>query len=184
MSEPRPPHPAKLVISVLLADKSLLSEVNRLLAAAFGDIDLHSSWMDFDFTDYYFAEMGRPLFRRMLVFRTLIEQQHLSRIKRATNRVERAFATDGRRRVNIDPGYLLMERFVLATGKNYSHRIYIGEDIYADLTLIFQKGDFRTLPWTYPDYAASEMRTFLMQVRKQYAQDLKQAPLQKTDLSG
>ena len=172
MSTPRAPRPAKLVVSVLFADKTLLSEVTRLLASDFGDIELQSAWMDFGYTDYYHTEMGSPLYRRMLVFRALIEQQDLSRIKQATNSVELAFSRNGRRQVNIDPGYLLLERFVLATGKNFSHRIYIGNNIYADLTLMFQKGDFQTLPWTYPDYAAPDMRAFLLQARKIYALEL------------
>jgi hypothetical protein len=77
--------------------------------------------------------------------------------------------------VNIDPGYLLPERLVLATGKNFTHRIYIGQGIYADLTLIFQKGAFRTLPWTYPDYADRCLIDFLTLVRNKYMLDLKQA---------
>jgi hypothetical protein len=76
--------------------------------------------------------------------------------------------------VNIDPGYLLLERFVLATGKNYAHRIYIGQNIYADLTLTYAKGGFQTLPWTYPDYASPEIRDFLLQVRYKYSMDLKE----------
>ena len=78
-------------------------------------------------------------------------------------------------RVNIDPGYLLFERFVLATGKNYSHRIYIGEGIYADLTLIYQQGAYRPLPWTYPDYSEKAMGQFLMLVRKKYRLDISTA---------
>ena len=74
--------------------------------------------------------------------------------------------------MNLDPGYLLYERFVLATGKNFSHRIYIGRGIYADLTLVYQKGAYRSLPWTYPDYAADTMRAFLTTVREHYAADL------------
>jgi ribosomal silencing factor RsfS len=112
----------------------------------------------------------------MLAFEDLIQQQALSRVKLATNAIEQAFAHGQRRQVNIDPGYLLLERFVLATGKNFSHRIYIGDAIYADLTLIYQKGGFQTLPWTYPDYAAAEMHLFLSQVRNTYAQDLKSDP--------
>jgi hypothetical protein len=75
--------------------------------------------------------------------------------------------------VNIDPGYLLFERFVLASGKNFSHRIYIGRQIYADLTLVFRKGAFETLPWTYPDYADCPIRGFLERARKKYAVNLK-----------
>ena len=72
----------------------------------------------------------------------------------------------------MDPGYMLPERFVLASGKNFSHRIYIGLGIYADLTLIYQKGSFHKLPWTYPDYAAEAMLKFLDQVRRKYVLEM------------
>ncbi len=173
MSQPQPAQPAKLVIALLLRDQALLSHVAALLQASFGDLDLVSPWFDFKYTDYYTTEMGTPLFRRILVFRHLIDQQHLARIKRQTNTIEQTFAVHNQRQVNIDPGYLLYERFVLATGKNYAHRIYIGEGIYADLTLIYQGGNYQPLPWTYPDYQATEIRMFLLQVRHKYGADLK-----------
>jgi hypothetical protein len=91
----------------------------------------------------------------------------------ATNQIEDHYAHKGRRRVNIDPGYMLRERFVLASGKNFSHRIYIGEGIYADLTLIYQKGSFKKLPWTYPDYSDNGMLKFLEKVRNKYILDVK-----------
>ncbi|MBU1181627.1 MAG: DUF4416 family protein, partial [Proteobacteria bacterium] len=72
-----------------------------------------------------------------------------------------------------DPGYMLCERFVLATGKNYTHRIYIGDGIYADLTLIYQKSGFKKLPWTYPDYYNEKMVSYLKAVREKYMVDLK-----------
>ena len=123
--------------------------------------------------------IARPLFgglcaRRCLVIERLIDQLELAAIKLATNRLEQSYSQNYRRRVNIDPGYLLYERFVLASGKNFSHRIYIGRCIYADLTLIYRKGAFETLPWTYPDYADQPIRDFLERVRKKYAIDLKQ----------
>lgn len=174
MSQPQAPQPAKLVIGVFLKDKALLPQAAEFLQTAFGCIDMISPWFAFDYTDYYAPEMGRPLYRRMLAFKPLIQQEALSAVKCRTNEVEMQFVENGRRCINIDPGYLLNERFVLATGKNYSHRIYIGQGIYADLTLIFQKGAFRTLPWTYPDYAAAEMRAFLALVRRKYAADRRQ----------
>jgi hypothetical protein len=177
MSVPQPPKPAKLVIGLLMKDKSLVRDVAVELEEAFGPLDIVSPWFPFDYTTYYEPEMGAPLFRRMLVFRTLIAQESLADIKQITNAIEQNYAHHGKRRVNIDPGYLLLERLVLATGKNFTHRIYIGQHIYADLTLIFQKGKFQTLPWTYPDYAAANMHTFLMQVRHKYMEDVKQASL-------
>jgi hypothetical protein len=175
MSQPLPPKPAKLVIGFFLKEKGLGIHVVKALVDKFGTIDVASSWFPFDFTHYYNEEMGTPLFRRLVAFNQLIHQVSLADIKVFTNDLEHEHSSNGKRSVNIDPGYLLHERFVLATGKNYSHRIYIGKGIYADLTLIYAKGGFKPLPWTYPDYASEIIITFLEQVRKKYTIDLKDA---------
>ena len=173
MSRPEKPQPAKLVIGVFLKEKSLISSVAEDLVAAFGFTDMVSRWLPFDYTTYYEREMGAPLFRRMFVFQKLIEQHELPEIKIFTNQLELKYSRNQKRTVNIDPGYLLLERFILATGKNYSHRIYIGKHIYADLTLIYTKGRFRALPWTYPDYSEKTMLTYLEKVRGKYVSDMK-----------
>ena len=173
MSLPQTPQPAKLVIGLIMKDKSLFEPLGVELSAGFGSVDMVSSWMPFDYTAYYEPEMGTPLFRRVLTYQKLINQDELPAIKLATNLLEQSLAQSGRRRVNIDPGYLLYERFVLASGKNFSHRIYIGSSIYADLTLIYRGGGYKKLPWTYPDYADQPMLEFLTQVRRKYDVDLK-----------
>jgi hypothetical protein len=173
MSTPQPPKPAKLVIGLFMKNKDLLVPVADELAEKFGSVDMVSPWLDFDYTSYYEPEMGAPLFRRVLTFSPLIKQSDLPEIKTFTNGVELKYS-DGRcRQVNIDPGYMLRERFVLATGKNFTHRIYIGKGIYADLTLIYTKGEFQTLPWTYPDYADKKMLLHLERVRSRYVRELK-----------
>jgi hypothetical protein len=172
MSKPQEPKPAKLVIGLFMKDRALFEPLAAELASEFGSLDMVSPWMPFDYTTYYQQEMGTPLFRRLLAFKSLIEQLQLAEVKLTTNRLENLYAHGGRRRVNIDPGYLLYERFVLASGKNFSHRIYIGHRIYADLTLIYQRGGFEKLPWTYPDYADRPILSFLEQVRDKYAADL------------
>lgn len=172
MSQPQTPKPAKLIIGVILQERGLLAEVAPILECSFGAVDMISPWYAFDYTDYYAPEMGKPLYRRLLVFQKLIKQQALADIKLQTNAIEQDFTVHTKRRLNIDPGYLLYERFVLASGKNFSHRIYIGNGIYADLTLVFQKGGYQTLDWTYPDYKDQAMRSFLLQVRKKYAMAL------------
>ena len=174
MSLPQQPKPAKLVIGFLMKDRALFEPLAVELSSIYGSPDMISSWMSFDYTAYYESELGSPLYRRLLTFETLIDQLELAVIKLTTNRLEQDYARDHRRRVNIDPGYLLYERFVLASGKNFCHRIYIGHCIYADLTLIYRQGAFRTLPWTYPDYADQPIVSFLERVRKKYAVDLKQ----------
>lgn len=175
MSRPRPPAPAKLVIGVLLKDRDLLAELSHGMAARFGPPDMVSPWLPFDYTSYYEKEMGAPLVRRVLAFSRLTAQDGLADIKRQTNALEEQFQVKGRRQANIDPGYLLLERFVLATGKNYSHRIYVGGGIYADLTLVYRDGGFQPLPWTYPDYADRPLKGFLIRVRRRYAADLRAA---------
>jgi hypothetical protein len=173
MSEPQEPKPAKLIIGLFMKDRTLFEPLATELISEFGSLDMVSPWFVFDYTTYYEQEMGSPLFRRFLAFKLLIEQLELSTVKLTTNRLEAQYSRNGRRRVNIDPGFLLYERFVLASGKNFSHRIYIGHRIYADLTLIYKKGVFEKLPWTYPDYADNGMLAFLVQVRNKYIWDIK-----------
>lgn len=173
MSRPKPPKPAKLIIGAFMRDKTLIEPVARRLVEQYGQIDLISGWLSFDYTDYYTPEMGPGLVRRMMAFEKLIDQDTLADIKHFTNGIETQFRKGESRCINIDPGYLLHERFVLATGKNFTHRIYIGKEIYADLTLIYQKDAFRSLPWTYPDYSSPDMISFLEQARKKYIQDLR-----------
>lgn len=174
MSIPKEPDSAKLVVSLFMNDKELFKTVFEMLETICGPTDLISRWLDFDFTSYYEKEMGKPLFRRVIAFKDLIAQEDLSRIKQETNAIEAQFVLDGRRQINIDPGYLLSSRFILATGKDYSHRIYIGRQIYADLTLIYSKTGFKSLEWTYPDYASKPMTGFLEKVRQKYLLDLKE----------
>lgn len=176
MSQPRPPALAKLVIGMFTSDRQMAVPVIGDLLAEMGPVDMVSPWMRFTHTDYYAGEMGSPLHRRMAVFKPLIDQQQLPAIKHFTNHIEARHAIDGRRRVNIDPGYLLAERFVLATGKNYSHRIFIGKGIYADLTLVYRSGGYQPLPWTYPDYCENRMRGYLSAVRRKYLDDLRREP--------
>jgi hypothetical protein len=176
MSHPQPPKPAKLLIGLFSQKSELMTPVAVDLMECFGPVDLISPLFPFDFTSYYEKEMGHPLFRRIFVFKSLIEQENLADIKLKTNALEALFMVDDKRQVNIDPGYLLMERLVLATGKNFAHRIYIGKYIYADLTLIYQKNGYQPLPWTYPDYAHESIRHFLLLVRNKYLEDLKEGP--------
>ncbi len=173
MSHPQPPKPAKLIIGLFTSKKDMIESAARVLVEKFGTIELISPWFDFDFTNYYEKEMGNPLFRRIFSFKSLIEQDDLADIKLVTNEIEKMFTVESLRQVNIDPGYLTLERLVLATGKNYTHRIYIGKCIYADLTLIYTGNGFQTLPWTYPDYASENIKKFLISVRSKYLLDLK-----------
>ena len=151
-----------------MKDKSLAPQVCAQLTEELGPVDMMSKWFSFHHTSYYEKEMGGPLFRRMFSFAQPIDQDALPDIKLKANEIESRFMKRGRRMVNIDPGYLVLERFVLATGKNFTHRIYLAKGIYADLTLLYFKDGYQTLPWTYPDYAEKELQDFLKAVRKKH----------------
>lgn len=179
MSVPERPKPAKLFVSVISASAELIARVLLDLAHRYGPEDFVSAPLPFDYTDYYHAEMGQPLWRRFASFARLIQQEELVRIKEQTNELEARMSADRRRRVNIDPGYLLAERLVLATGKNCAHRIYLDRGIYADLTLVFRAKEYRPLPWTYPDYGDARVRGWLGVLRQKYLlqlRNLEQAP--------
>ena len=174
MSLPRPPNAVKLVMSFLFKEEKDFAASLAEADQQYGPVDFLSEPLPFPFTDYYETEMGQGLGRRMASFGLLILPEHLADIKLWTNALEARFLNEHRgRKVNIDPGYLAASKFILATGKDYSHRIYLGEGIYGDLTLIFQKGAFRPLPWTYPDYASQPLIGLLNLLHKCYLWQLK-----------
>lgn len=174
MGTPRKPDPAKLVVPMLATDAAILRLGERALSQEFGEIDLRSDDLPFTHTCYYEREMGAGLVRRIVSFATLVDPGALASIKHATNAIEAALARDGRRRVNLDPGYLTGAKLVLATTKNHAHRIYIGQDIYAEVTLVYHAGGFHPWPWTYPDYAEGIYNPILLQIRERYLAQLRE----------
>jgi len=161
------------VVSLMAARRDLGPAVLAHLASYFGPPDLIGPWWPFAATTYYAAEMGHGLERCLVAFLHLADPARLSAWKIFTNEVENSFTLGERRLVNLDPGYVARERLVLATGKNYSHRIYLHQGIYGDLTLKYDNRDFQPLPWSYPDYAAPPLRNLLLQVRQKYLWQLK-----------
>ncbi|MBU0633530.1 MAG: DUF4416 family protein [Candidatus Omnitrophica bacterium] len=146
----------KLIIG-LIGKEEIFNRVKKILIQKFGGIDFENPVLDFNFTDYYELEMGGNLKRQFLSFKRQILPDKVASIKIYTNSLEKRFsAAGGRRRVNIDPGYLTLSKLVLATTKDYQHRIYLGKGIFAEVTLRFKDKSFREWEWTYPDYRSRE----------------------------
>ncbi|MFH1313328.1 MAG: DUF4416 family protein [Candidatus Eisenbacteria bacterium] len=152
----------------LIGCEESFAQAADLLTAHFGDIDCESPVLPFDFTQYYRDEMGDGLLRKWIAFRELRERAFLSRAKHLAIRTEQDLAQGEMRTVNIDPGYVDDAQVVLATAKNFSHRIYVGMGYYAEVTLIYRDKDFRPVEWTYPDYKSPEGLGFFRKVRKAY----------------
>lgn len=170
MSKPTPAESVKLAASIFYADRHVLKETLEGLSGKYGGVDFISLEMSFNYTDYYSKEMGSSLNRRFAFFEALMRPDALPDVKIFTNRMEETFSADGQRRVNIDPGYISKAHFILATGKGYSHRPYLRDGIYADLTLIYKEKSFHSLPWTYPDYAEKKVIEIFNRVRAKYTE--------------
>jgi hypothetical protein len=168
MSIPKTPDPARLVVSILTAQAGCFDEIEGLLVNIFGPVADIVGPMDFHYTNYYDKELGFPINRWLVSFEDLVDCGRLMEIKELTNTMEQNYTVFGKRKVNLDPGLLTLGNFVLATGKNNAHRIYLGAGIFADLTLVYRSGSFRRLEWTYPDYADPIMVSILNTIRESY----------------
>lgn len=173
MSKSKTAERVKLIMSLLSACPELLHEALRALAEQYGEIEYMSVLMHFDWTDYYDTEMGTPLQRRFIAFASLIRPEFLPDVKGITNCIEERFMEEGKRKVNIDPGYISRPHLILATGKGYAHRPYLRDGVYADLTLIYRGKTFTPLPWTYPDYAEEKLIGMFNKIRERYLEQLR-----------
>jgi len=176
MGQAVPAERVKLICGVLAAREEWLDASKCRLEGEFGPIDALSDTWPFDFTDYYEEEMGGPLLRRFYTVSELVAADALASIKLTTNRLEqelrRGLADAPLRPVNLDPGYVSRAKLVLATTKDYAHRVYLRDGIYAESTLRWRKGRFVPWDWTYPDYRTEPYAEFFARVRRSYEKTL------------
>jgi hypothetical protein len=159
----------KLITGLIYKDEAVFIKARNKLIRKFGKIDFEAGPIDFNYTDYYEAEMGRGLKRRFISFAKLIPICDLYCIKLFTNRLEEKLSVAGLRTINIDPGYIDLAKLVLATTKDYAHRIFLQKGIFAEITLTYRKDTFSRNEWTYPDYCTKEYIDIFNQIRKLYA---------------
>lgn len=167
------------------------------LREAFGEIDFESEEMPFTFTDYYEAEMGSGIRRFFVSLAELWDPARLADVKLRTDELEARFVrgegagpgdagagrrpvqdpelASARRSVNLDPGMLTLGRLILASTKDNAQRIPLRDGIYAEITLLYRKGNFEPLPWTYPDYRSEAYRAVLGEIRARYKAQLEAA---------
>lgn len=151
---PTPPEQALLLVGTLFPKQDIYTEALGCLEECFGEAVMESPAIQWDFSEHYKEELGGPIFRRFIFFRKLIEQDHLSACKLKTCEIENRLSVDGKRTINLDPGYLTVAKLVLASTKDYSHRIYLTDGIFAEVTLAYSKdrGNYVPFPNTYRDY--------------------------------
>ncbi len=157
-----------MVVGFIYRDKAVFKKTKALLEKRFGKIDFESKNLPFNYTTYYEDEFGKNLKRVFISFKDLIPPQELAKIKITTNIIEKRLSKEDSRLINIDPGYLDLAKLVLASTKDYKHRIYLNRGIYAEITLFYAGESFRPWDWTYPDYKTPEYIAIFNRVRNIY----------------
>lgn len=160
--------PALLFLGLLYpaSEPGPAEEAWSRLSARWGAEGWRSPDIPFTWSPYYDEELGSPILRSLRCFREPMDPSGLAEAKVFTNRVEAELSRDGRRRVNLDPGLLFPSRLILATTKDRAHRIPLRDGIFAELTLLYEKGGWKPLPWTYPDYRTPEYAEALTRMRE------------------
>lgn len=171
------PKPVKLFVGCIFADKQIFEDACHALSQKYGPIDLVSDIWDFSHTNYYENEMGKNLCKSFITFKDLILPETIKDIKIFSNQLEESFQEKliQQRAINLDPGYMDAAKVILATTKDYSHRIYLGSGIYAEVELFYQQKTYKAWPWTYPDYQFPHYIDFFLGVRKVYRKQLARA---------
>jgi hypothetical protein len=154
MGKIRFPEAALLFIGALYSDPEIFVASQKILEKTFGESLLVSPPLPWDYSVHYRDELGSPIKRQFIFFKNLFDTGTLADIKISTNSIEDSFSVNGKRRVNLDPGYITLAKIVLASTKNYSHRINLGKGIYGEITLLYieKEGTFKKHLFTYRDY--------------------------------
>jgi hypothetical protein len=152
MGVPVNPEKAILFAGCLFARTEIFESAETLLREYFGSIYFKSRIEPWNYSIYYDREMVSPLYRIFCFFERIIDPSFLAEAKLLTNEIEQEFARDSRRQINLDPGYMTPAKVVLASTKNYSHRVYLSKGIYGEVALLYKNKSFHPLPYTYRDY--------------------------------
>jgi len=162
----------KLIMGMISNNKGLFEKLEKIMERKYGRIDFKSETVDFDFTDYYTREMGRNLSRKFISFEKLIHPGALAGIKLYTNKLEKRFANNSKRNINVDPGYLNEGKLILASTKDNLQRFYLKKGIYAEITLYYRNDNFEHFLWTYPDYRTQEYNGIFKQIRELFRKQI------------
>lgn len=174
MGHIRNPLPAKLFIGMLSPDKELFPQCSGIISSRYGPVDFDTETMPWTNSDYYREEMGNTIFRKFYFLKELIDQAALAKVKIFTNQIEEQFSSQTGRKINLDPGYVTEAKVVLASTKDFAHRIYIGQNIYAEVTLRYSNKarSFTALEHTYFDFRLDSYISVFNQAREILRRDM------------
>jgi len=170
MGKPTLHQPVLLILAAFSRHEAALAWVRRRADQAWGPIALESERFEFTETDYYRSTMGEGLIKVFFAFANPIDPARLPELKLQTNSWEEEYAAEGNhiepRPLNLDPGYLTLGKLVLASTKDFAHRIYLRDGIYAEITLSYRRHRWQAHPYTFPDYRREDYHRFFSKCRE------------------
>ena len=171
-----PAKPVVPLVAILYGNASAYKVAREQLLKMLGDIEFESEVYDFCATDYYTESMGPTIKRVFLAFSEPTPPECMVRWKHATNELESELAAQfgGGRPINLDPGYITSAKLVLASTKDFAHRIYLADSIYAEVTLLFRRGEWISHDYTFPEYREKTYHDFFSRVRARHVERFRQ----------
>lgn len=166
--------PVNLLLGILTARPQLLDETIQEIVKILGPFDFRSEWFPFTVTDYYDQELGSPIFRCFLSLKQLVEPSYIIEVKHQIALLEDRYRENGWRKINIDPGYFDFYKLVLASFKVGAFKIYLGQGVYGDMTLLYSKGKFTPFEWAFADFASGKYNDVFLTIRNLYKKKLKE----------
>ncbi len=176
MGHLKEPERAILFTGLLYHDEHWCDRAIEGLVQLWGPVVFVTEPMPWEHSEYYREELGWPIHRRFVLFDRLVDPSEIVEFKLQSNALEQRLSVQGKRTVNIDPGYITLSKLVLATTKNYAHRVYLGKGIYAEVTLYYIKGSFVPHRFTYQDYATEAYIAVFERMRQHLKQRIDTPP--------
>lgn len=164
------PPEAKAILFLLTAHEELAKEVIAAFEPTLGPVELQSPWHPFHHSAYYEKEMGPNLKRCLIGFKNIFEPHRLAELKQLTTELENP--SEGKRVINIDPGYIDLFKVVLASGKAGGQKVALSKETYAYPLLRYEKGNWHPFEWTYPDFKEPTYHQDLLKIRMSLRKEL------------
>lgn len=177
MGEVRKTQSVKFIVGILAINEETLAQANELIAQHLGPVESHSEAWPFSSTKYYAKEMSQTLLRQFVSLAEPTDPVDLIKFKLTCNSLELAHAQEQgrgqRRAINLDPGYITPAKLILASTKDFSHRVYLDQGIFGEVTLQYVHGSWRSFPWSFPDYSEPRYHEFFSDVRSRLLEQLR-----------
>jgi hypothetical protein len=185
MGHTRIPRLVTPIVAMLAGNVAHFQTAKAPLEHLLGPVELESDLYPFDGTDYYKDTMGLSIQRKFYSFQKLADPSLIADWKLAANTIEanlrqviHAAAAPGavkvERPINLDPGYITGAKLVLATTKDFAHRLYLRDGIFAEITMGFRGDSWYSHMYTFPDYKSGAYDAFFSRVRDRHLRKIKQ----------